>query len=821
MFEKFSELSKKVISRSEEIAISMGAQVDTHHILMALTTTPGTLAYELLRNYQIDQDQLTLALSLQEAKEIKSLKINKDLKSLLTKSMNIAIKHHHIMVDCEHLLLACLSNKNYSSYLLLLKIGVEPETLKKQTEKLFGELAYLDEVIMDASEEALGVRSDTKEHKIKKPKTPALDYFAHDLVKNAKQNKFDPLIGRETELLNIMQVLLRRNKNNPILVGEPGVGKTALVEGLATLIAKNKAGFDFAKTRIFTLDLALLVAGTTYRGQFEDRVKKIIEELESIPDSIIFIDEIHTLVGAGSAEGSLDMANILKPVLTRKNFRLIGATTQEEFRKYIEKDLALERRFQKISVKEPNRFETKRILETLKNQYEKYHHIKIPSDAIDFVIEATARYLPNRYFPDKAIDVIDQAAASVKIKIPKTKRNPEPDCFAELEKVIEKKKKAIEEEKYKIAENHLEKENQLKEQIKKNSQQKNKELKMLGSITINDCARVISRWSNIPIEHILSLSTKKIVFIEKNLNSKIIGQEDAIKSISQAIWRSRSGVANPNRPIGSFLFLGPTGVGKTELAKNLAYELYGSKDSIIKFDMSEFMERHTVSSLIGAPPGYVGYEDAGRLTETIKNKPYSIVLFDEIEKAHSDIFNILLQIMEDGYLTDSKGKKVNFKNTLIILTSNLGMKELTQEASIGFQNFSSARVFTNQENYKNLQNDIIKKVKEKFAPEFLNRLDQIIIFKPLGKREIEKIVSIAIEELTARLTAQNIQLDISTPVIDFLANEGFNPEMGARPIRRVISQYLETPLAEQLLRKKNKEKKFKIIVKKDKLNIIQ
>lgn len=817
MFEKFSELSKKVIAQSEEIALKMGTQVDTHHILIALLNTHGSLSYEVLKNYNINQEQIQLLLSLSETKLVTNSTVSDDYKDLLTKAMKIAVEHHHIMVDCEHLLLALLGNKKYSAYRLLLKMGVNPEDLKKNIEKLFEELAYLDEIIMDTSGDVLGVKVEGKNQKTKKVRTPALDYFAKDLIKLAKQNKFDPLIGRTTELNSIMQILLRRNKNNPILVGEPGVGKTAIVEGLTQIIAKGKASSEFEKTKIFILDIALLVAGTTYRGQFEERVKKIIEELENIPDSIVFIDEIHTLVGAGSAEGSLDMANILKPVLTRKTFRLIGATTAEEFRRFIEKDVAFERRFQKIDILEPNKIETKKILVGLKSQYEKFHKIKINDDAIDFIIEATDRYLPQKHFPDKAIDVIDQSLAGYKMKLTKKK----PDITLQLNNKLEAKhdliKKAIEDDQFDLAIKLQEEENKIKQEIKMRENQKNKKVIYDGEITIEDCAEIISRHTFIPVEHILSIKDKKISQIDKNLKTQIIGQEEAIDAIAKAIWRSRTGISNPNRPFGSFLFLGPTGVGKTELAKNLAFELYGSKKSIIKLDMSEFMERHSASSLIGAPPGYIGYQDAGRLTESVKRNPYSIVLFDEIEKAHPDIFNILLQILEDGYLTDSTGTQVNFRNTLIILTSNIGMKELTQEAEIGFKQFDSANDFVVDKQYQKIQSGVEKKVKEQFAPEFLNRLDQMIIFKPLGKNEIVKIVNLQLEELKKRISLQGIKLEIYPPAIDFLAQKGFDPEMGARPVRRAISEHLETAIAVALMHSKNQKNNFRVLVKGDKL----
>ncbi len=815
MFEKFSELSKKILLTSEEIALSMKSPTDTHHVLLALVSTPGTLAFEILKNYHLNQDQLKLVYSLQEQKLNSKIKIKVDLKDMLVSAVKLAVDYHHITVDCEHILLSILKNKTYSGYKLLQKVGVDPEKIKNQVEKLFKELTYMDEIIMDTGNEVLGLKTLSKNNHFKKLKTPAIDYFTTDLVKVAKSNKLDPLVGRETELNQIMQVLLRRNKNNPLLVGLPGVGKTALVEGLSALVAKNQAGIDFSKTKIYILDLALMVAGTTYRGQFEERLKKLIEELEILKNAIIFIDEIHTLIGTGSAEGSLDMANILKPVLSKKSFRIIGATTQEEYRKYIEKDAAFARRFQKITINEPNKNETFKILHILKNQYEKFHSIKINDEVINYVIEATDRYITDRYFPDKAIDIIDQTAASVRMNSGKKVVDPIYDCLERLDKSINNKIQAISKNNFILANKYSQQEKTIRRELFKIGRQDNK-INFIGKINIEDCASTISKITNIPFEHILSLTNKQISQIDKNLKQKIIGQDNAIKIVSEAIWRSRTGVSNPNRPIGSFLFLGPTGVGKTELAKNLAFELYGSKESLIKFDMSEFMEKHTFSSLIGAPPGYVGYDDAGRLTEIIRQKPYSVILFDEIEKAHSDIFNLLLQVMEDGYLSDAKGNKINFKHSILIMTSNLGMKELTQEAAIGFAQTSRSKILAEKQNYSDLKNQVMKKVKEYFAPEFLNRLDKIIIFNPLGKREIEKIIELELKELETRLKYQKININISFPVIELLAEKGFDPEMGARPIKRAISDYLETALAKHLIKYPD-QKSVRILRKKDNL----
>lgn len=802
-FDKFSEIAKKVIVRADQIGKDLFSSTSTEHLLLALIQTEGTLAYEVLRQYDVTEEQVKLVLSFKKNQKSKSGS-TVEFKNTLKRALKIAMELKHLNVDSEHLLLAILSDKSALGYILIAKLGIEPRSLKTQIERLFEELAYLDEIIIDS---ALDSQQSKLDKTKKRLRTPALDFFCKDLVKQVKAGKIDPIFERENEIEQIMQVLLRKNKNNPLLIGPSGVGKTAIVEGFAGMIAKKQAPSSFQNCKIFGLDLGSLVAGTTYRGQFEERVKKVIDELQSVDNAILFIDEMHTMVGMGSAEGSLDFANILKPILTKKSFRVIGATTEEEFRKFVEKDPALERRFQKININEPSKEQTKKILLQLTPYFARFHNIVIGPEVIDFTIETTDLYLKNRYFPDKAIDAIDQASSSIRLEYDK-KRPAQENLIDTLDQMIEAKNEAVLREEYQKALKFLAKENEIKQKIsEQNKSVQNRKIKPIGQINIEAIAEVISRWSSIPREHILAQSTTSIKNLDRLLNRHIIGQKEAISKISKAIWRGRAGISSPERPQGSFLFLGPTGVGKTETVKNLAQELFGSKDSIIKLDMSEFMERHSSARILGAPPGYVGYDDSNKLINQISKNPYSVVLFDEIEKAHPDITHLLLQILEDGYYTDSKGKKINFRHAIIILTSNLGMHEFNEAIKIGFEK--------NQEeipNYDELKNAAIKKVKEHFAPEFINRLDDIIVFNPLNQKEVRQIVYLEIEKLLQRLNHKKITLYFEDNIIEFLAKKGFDPKFGARPIKRAIIDYLENPLAKAILDNPN-QKQFRILQK--------
>ncbi len=607
------------------------------------------------------------------------------------------------------------------------------------------------------------------------------------------------MIGRIREIERLIQILNRRTKNNPVLIGEPGVGKTAIVEGLAHKITSGEVPDSLHKKRILTLDLASMVAGTKYRGEFEEMIKKIIDEAKKNQDIILFIDEFHTVISAGAAEGALDAANILKPALSRGEIQCIGATTLEEYRKYIEKDAALERRFQPIKVEEPSLEETIEILGGIKKNYEDFHSITITSEALAAAAKLSKRYISDRFLPDKAIDLIDEAASKSKIKrieFPKEIKELQKD----LEKIISKKEKAVSGQDFEKAAEMRDLEISVLEKIKKlKTENIDKKSQKPVKITEEDIAEVVSSWTGIPITRLVEVETKRLLNLDKILKERIIGQDEAVQTIAQAIRRSRTGISDTRRPIGSFIFLGPSGVGKTELAKVLAKYVFETEDALVKLDMSEFMERHNVSRLIGAPPGYVGYEESGKLTEAVRRKPYAVILLDEIEKAHPDVFNILLQILEDGYLTDAKGKRVDFKNTIIIMTSNIGVAELNRQAFVGFQADTHDEKKKAENRYKEIKKSILGRLKDNFRPEFLNRIDRIIVFRPLDKNDIRKIVDLQVSDLQERLLEHKTKIKITTKAKDLLAKNGFDPENGARPLRRVIQNIIEDELAERML----------------------
>jgi ATP-dependent Clp protease ATP-binding subunit ClpC len=624
------------------------------------------------------------------------------------------------------------------------------------------------------------------------PKTSSLEYFATNLTQEAINNKLDPVIGRDQEIQRLIQILARRTKNNPVLIGDPGVGKTAIVEGLAQRIKNQKVPPILKNRQIYQLDLGLVIAGTTYRGQFEDRLKKIMAEVKRNPNIILFIDEIHTIVGAGSAEGSLDAANILKPALSKGEIRIIGATTNDEYRKHIEKDQALERRLQKIVISEASIEETIAILRGLKKTYEQFHEVIIDNSAIEAAATYSQRFIADRHLPDKAIDLIDEASSAVHLKrviLPEPKLDK---WYKELQLVIAKKEAALKKQNYDQASILRAQEIKLLSNQPAPTKQPKRAREVVGE---KDIAAVVTASTGIPIGNILAEERLKLVNLNKILESQVIGQNEAVKSIASAIRRSKAGISNPNRPLGSFLFLGPTGVGKTYLTQVLAKTIYGKADALIKIDMSEFMERHNASRLVGAPPGYVGYEEGGKLTEMVRRNPFSVVLLDEIEKAHPEVFSLLLQILEDGHLTDSTGRIVSFKHTIIILTSNIGSERLTNQASIGFKDSSKQ----SQTDYQALKDDILTELYDYFRPELLNRLDQIVVFNPLNQATINKIIDKELEQLLARLKADGYRLVINKEAKNFLAQKGFDPKFGVRPLRRAITQYLEDPLADLLL----------------------
>jgi ATP-dependent Clp protease ATP-binding subunit ClpC len=635
----------------------------------------------------------------------------------------------------------------------------------------------------------------------KHSKTPTIDQMGIDLTAHARMGKLDPVVGREQEIERVIQILSRRQKNNPALIGEPGVGKTAIVEGLAQKIVSGEVPETLMGKRLLTLDVGSLVAGTKYRGEFEERLKKIIEEIRSSQDCIIFIDEVHTLVGAGAAEGAVDAANILKPALSRGELQCIGATTLDEYRKYIEKDAALQRRFQEVMVRESTVEETLDILKGLRERYEAHHRLTISDDALRAAAEMGSRYITDRFLPDKAIDLIDEASSRVRMQRSLAPLNLK-EAMRGLEAVLREKDEAIQNQQYEQAQELLEREKKLRERITKLEsgwhKDQSSEKPVVGE---EDIAQIVSMWTGIPVMRIAQEESARLLEMEGALHKRVIGQDEAIETISRAVRRARAGLKDPRRPIGSFIFMGPTGVGKTELAKALAEFMFGSEDALIKIDMSEFMERHSAARLVGAPPGYVGYEEGGQLTEAVRRKSYSVILLDEIEKAHPDVFNMLLQILEDGKLTDAKGRTVDFRNTIIIMTSNVGASLLNREAAIGFmQSTDKNKVAQNE--YDRMKDKVLGELKNTFKPEFLNRIDAIMVFHSLRQEHVRQIVDLLLNRVRAQLTEQQISLVVPDDAKDFLVTKGYDPQYGARPLRRTIQNLIEDPLAEFLLQGK-------------------
>ena len=687
---------------------------------------------------------------------------------------------------------------------ILIDADIDPQKIFTELLKILGD----ESPISDNYHDPANIENKSKNN------TPTLNQYGKDLTELAKQNKLDPVIGREKEIERVIEILSRRTKNNPCLIGEPGVGKTAVVEGLAQMIKENNVPEILKNKRVVSLDIASMIAGAKYRGDFEERLKKSLQEIKSASNVILFIDEIHTIVGAGSAEGAMDAANILKPLLSRGEIQVIGATTLNEYRKYIEKDSALERRFQSVIVEEPSIEDTIQILRGLKDKYEAHHKVKITDEAIKEATVLSERYITDRFLPDKAIDLIDEACSKVKIK-----SLTKPESFKNLEKELDKKSKEKEEaiisQNFEKAAKIRDEEKELKAKISKQDekwkkQENNKEI----SIGKEEICEVVSNWTKIPVTKLTQTESEKIKNLDKELKKRVIGQDEAIDVLSRAIKRARVGLKDINRPIGSFMFLGPTGVGKTELTKALALNMFGSENAMIRLDMSEYMEPHSVSKLIGSPPGYVGYDDGGQLTEQVRRKPYSIILFDEIEKAHPDVFNILLQILDDGRLTDSNGRTVNFKNTVIIMTSNTGARNITETKSIGFINKDDGSA-----SYERAKAEVMNELKKTFRPEFLNRLDEIIIFNKLGKEAIEKIASIMLNEFADKLKQREITVKIDKSIIEYIVKVGFDDVYGARPLKRAVQSKVEDKFAEELLDGKIKDKD-KITLKAKDNNVI-
>jgi ATP-dependent Clp protease ATP-binding subunit ClpC len=781
MFEKYNEKARRALFFARYEASKLGSRViESEHILLGVLREGEEIIKEIFSRFNVKPEQIRREvegdrLFVDRISSSAELPLSEESKKILAYAAHEAESMLHQYVGTEHLLIGILRVESSTAARILTAKGLN---------------------VYGVREETISILKEREADKQKK-ELPFLAEYARDLTQMAHQSQFDPLIGREKEVERIIQILSRRTKNNPILLGEPGVGKTAIVEGLAQRIVDGNVPLFIANKRILSLDLSLIVAGTKYRGQFEERLKGIIKELKENPDIIIFIDEIHSLIGAGSAEGSLDAANILKPALSRGEISCIGATTIREYRRYIEKDRSLLRRFQAINVAPPNEDETLQILEGVKERYENFHKVKYSDTAIRSAVYQSNRYITDRFFPDKAIDILDEAGAKVKLRRVADTQNLRR-LESEIRSIVKEMKKAISDKDFEKAVFLREREIELKEEIERFKSERESVGDEMMEVTKKDIEEIISSWTDIPVTSIEADEAAKLINMEEILMRRIVGQDKAIKAISRAIRRSRLGVASPNRPMGSFIFLGSSGVGKTEVARRLAEFLFGSQKHLIRFDMSEYMEKHAVSKLIGSPPGYVGHEEGGQLTERVRRNPYSVVLLDEIEKAHPDIANILLQILEDGILTDSLGNQVDFRNTLIIMTSNLGTRFLTTKGHMGF------REKTSEADQKSAEAMIHQELKKEFSPEFINRIDDIIIFNPLTHIELRHICRLLVDDVNLALAPKNVRISIDDSVVDWLlkrAEEESNS--GARPLRRAIQRYIEDELSEYMIRQKD------------------
>ncbi|MCD6450426.1 MAG: ATP-dependent Clp protease ATP-binding subunit [Thermotogaceae bacterium] len=789
-FEKFSEKAAQIFVTAQEEAKELGhSYVGTEHILLALLKVGDSAASEILGGMGITYSRTKSEIISMVGMGMRGFITSPQMTPRAKRVTELAYEEAKILgsekIMPEHLLLGIIREGEGIAIHVLSKLGIDLQILRR-------------EIIDTISDEPGVVKKRTHQSN----SVRQLEGFGVDLTELAAKGELDPIIGREEEIERIMQILVRRKKNNPVLIGEPGVGKTAIVEGLAQRIVEGEVPEPLRNKVIFSLDVASLVAGTKYRGEFEKRMKKLLQVVTKDKSIILFIDEIHTIVGAGSAEGAVDAANILKPALARGDIKCIGATTPDEYRKYIEKDAALERRFQKIYVKESTEEETLEILEGLKMRYENHHKVRYTDDAIKAAVTLSKRYITDHFLPDKAIDLIDEAGARARLKVFTI---PAELKFLKmrLDSIRSEKEIAVKNQDYEKAAALKEEEKQLEREYKKQYQEWkiNVDSKIV-TVTAEDIAEVVSSWTGIPLMKLEETESEKLLKLEEALHQRIVGQDEAIKSVSKAIRRARSGIKDPKRPIGVFLFLGPTGVGKTELAKALAEHLFGDENALIRFDMSEYMERFAMSRLIGAPPGYVGYDEGGSLTEKIRRRPFSVILFDEIEKAHPDIFNLLLQIMDEGRLTDSQGKEVDFRNTIVIMTSNLGGELINRsKKSLGFAASNSF-----EEEYEEIKKLVMSEVKKTFRPEFLNRIDEIVVFHSLTKEHVYQIIDIILRDLKRRLAEMGIEIRLTKEAKDFLIEKGFNPLYGARPMKRTIQKYIEDPLSEEILKGRFKER---------------
>ncbi|MBM7869571.1 ATP-dependent Clp protease ATP-binding subunit ClpC [Clostridium pascui] len=808
MFGRFTERAQKVLMYAQEEAKNLQhGYVGTEHILLGILRE-DSMSQNLLNNMNVTLNDVKELIEEYEGKgdiDIyrNEIPLTPRTKRLLELSLLEARNLNHNFICPEHILLALIKESEGVAFTILNNLGVDFEKLRKE---------LLENLSGEQSSATINSAKRTNED------TPTLNQFGRDLTEMAREGKLDPVIGRDKETQRVLEILCRRTKNNPCLIGDPGVGKTAIAEGLSQKIVSGNIPEILKDKRVVTLDLSSMIAGAKYRGEFEDRLKKIMEEIRRVGNVILFIDEIHTIVGAGAAEGAIDASNILKPALARGEIQCIGATTIDEYRKYIEKDAALERRFQPITVGEPSKEEAILILKGLRDKYEAHHRVKITDDAILAAVNLSDRYITDRFLPDKAIDLIDEAASKVRIENmvapPDVKKMEE-----ELETITQEKEDAIRVQDFEKAAQLRDREKEIKEKLD-NIKTDWKTQKQASTLTVGEdqIAAVVSKWTNIPAERLTQKESEKLLKLEEILHNRVIGQSEAVKSVARAVRRARVGLKDPKRPIGSFIFLGPTGVGKTELSKALAESIFGDENSMIRIDMSEYMEKHTVSRLVGSPPGYVGYDEGGQLTEKVRRNPYSVVLFDEIEKAHPEVFNILLQILEDGRLTDGKGKTVDFKNTLIIMTSNVGASTIKKQKSLGFSVASNE----SEDQYEKMKENVMEELRRSFRPEFLNRIDDIIVFHQLEQEDLQKIVGLMLRTVSERLNEQGINIKFDREAELLLAKEGFDQVYGARPLRRAITKTVEDKLSEEILRgniKKNED--ILVTVKDDKLDFVK
>ena len=790
MDELFTQRAKAVLTIAQEEAKYFKHQsVGSEHILLALVIEQNGIAGKTLREMNITEndireeiEHLTGYGTVRQYPENAYLAYSPRAKQTFAYAGDEAKRLGALQIGTEHLLLGLLRDEDILASRIMLNLGLSLAKMRQLLKKKMG--------INDTKNTGGAGR---RRPQGKAQGTPTLDSLARDLTKLARDKRLDPVVGRAKEVKRLIQILSRRTKNNPVLVGEPGVGKTAIAEGLAQKVIHGEVPEDMQNKRLMMLDMGALVAGTKYRGEFEDRMKKIIDEIYQDGQIILFIDELHTLIGAGGAEGAIDASNILKPALARGELQTIGATTLDEYQKYIEKDSALERRFARVQVDEPTPEEAEEILRGLRPRYEEHHGVEISDDALHAAVQLSVRYINSRQLPDKAIDLMDESAA--KVRLDKTDESSElADLQNEIANLIEEKEAAIRQQDFEAAARLRIKEKKLTQQLTEVAFMEVKEASgYADSVTGEDVAAVVSQWTGVPLQQMEKKESERLLDLEKILHQRVVGQEEAVKAVARSIRRARSGLKDPNRPIGSFMFLGPTGVGKTELAKALAEAMFGSEDSLVRVDMSEFMEKYSTSRLIGSPPGYVGYDEGGQLTEKIRSKPYSVILLDEVEKAHPDVFNILLQVLDDGHLTDAKGRKVDFRNTILIMTSNIGAQQIREEKNVGFN------VVDLSKDHQAMQKRILEELKKAFRPEFLNRVDETVVFRSLGEDEIHEIVKIMSKAIIKRLSDQDIQLKITSAAIDVIGKAGFDPEYGARPIRRALQKEVEDRLSEALL----------------------